>query len=254
MELQSVRFSILKEMARSPAHYRQALADGGREQTPGMRVGKAVHSLVLGGDPVLFFPGTRRGNAWDAFAASNSNAIILSEAEHEKVRGMAAAVRANPTAQLALAGRHEVEVDWSYLGRACRSHIDVVGEGGKYVTELKTAQTSDPARFTWNALRMHYNAQLAYYSEALRSSGAGEPLAHYVVVIEATAPFCVTTMRLTARALEQGQRSYRLWFERLLTCEAADAWPAYCESVCDLDVPDDETELVFGSSDAEVAA
>jgi hypothetical protein len=61
-------------------------------------------------------------------------------------------------------------------------------------------------------------------------------------------------MRLTARALEQGQRSYRLWFERLLTCEAADAWPAYCESVVDLDVPDEETDLVFGSSDAEVAA
>jgi hypothetical protein len=249
-----IRFSLLKEMGKSPAHYRYAVDNDGREQTPAMRLGKAVHSLILGGDPVLFFPGVRRGNAWDAFEAANTGAIILNEAEHEKARGMAAAVRASAPAMRVLEGRHEVEVNWQYLGRAWQSHIDVIAHDGSYVTELKTGATSDPVRFVWQAIKLHYNGQLAAYGEAMRSSGLGDPLASHVVCVESQAPYVTTTFRLTERALEQGRKALRLWAERLAACEAADHWPGYCESAVPLDVPDDELELEFNPETGEVAA
>ncbi|HYF25325.1 MAG TPA: hypothetical protein VD931_06265, partial [Baekduia sp.] len=58
--------------------------------------------------------------------------------------------------------------------------------------------------------------------------------------------------RLTSRALEQGERLWRLWFERFQVCEQSGYWPAYAESVVDLDVPDD-VELTFSDEALEAA-
>jgi hypothetical protein len=41
--------------------------------------------------------------------------------------------------------------------------------------------------------------------------------------------------------------------ERLLQCEAAGEWPAYTQSIVDLDIPDEDFELKW-DDDGEVAA
>lgn len=237
-------------MGRSPAHYREATQD----ETTAMERGSAVHSLLLGGRSVIQYPGkVRRGKEWEAFEKANKGCQILTATEFGKVMGMADAVRRHRAAMTVLEGEREKEIDWSYLGRACQSHVDVVGAG--FITELKTTVSSDPPRFTMQALRMGYHAQLAFYRQAVISSGSGHPQHAYVVAIESSAPFAVTVMRMTDRALDMGSRLARLWFERLLTCEASDYWPAYTEHVVDLDVPED-LELTFeadadGSSESD---
>lgn len=250
--MKPVRFSQLKNMARSPAHYIGSVT----EETAAIERGGALHSIVLGGAQVMFYPGAvRRGKEWDAFQAANDGAMILTRSEYDKVMPMADSVRRNANAMMVLKGQHEVEVDWSLLGRACQSHVDCVGINGEWVTELKSTRDASPARFMWQSLRMGYNAQLAFYDQAVRASKLGKPNAHYVVAVESAPPFVVTVMRLTDKALDQGRRAFRLWFERLLACEAADQWPGYCDAIEDLDVPEEDVELVFpDSGDAEVAA
>lgn len=243
--LPPVRYSHLKHMARSPAHYLGAVV----AKSPNIEKGTAVHSLVLGGKRIIAYPGkVRNGGEWEAFKAANADAEILTKNDFEKAKAMADSVKSNRTAMKVLEGRHELEVDWTYMGRACQSHIDNVG--ADFVTELKSGMTSDPARFFWHSLRMHYAGQVAFYDEACRAKKLCDPKAHYIVCVEAAAPFVTTTFQLTERALEQGRRSFRLWFERLLACEAAGSWPGYCESVVDLDVPEEEPELTFGDEAA----
>jgi hypothetical protein len=75
-----------------------------------------------------------------------------------------------------------------------------------------------------------------------------KPLAAYVVAVESTPPFPVTVMRLTDRALDQGERLCTSWMETLLNCEASNFWPPYAQSIVPLDVPDDP-EIEF--SDGE---
>lgn len=250
MTLEPVRFSNLKRIAQSPAHYLAAVD----QPTYAKERGSALHSLVLGGKRVVSYPGAvRRGKEFDAFVADHPDALILTKSEHSKTFAMAAAVQANPVAMAALEGRHELEVNWSYLDRACQSHIDVVGTN--HVTELKSCAVGQPARFAYAALKYGYHGQLAFYLEAMRACGENQTEA-YIVAVESVAPYVVTTLKLTERALEHGARLFRLWFERLLACEKANEWPGYCQSIVPLDAPEDDVELTFGASGevAEVSA
>jgi len=254
--MKPVRISRLKRMGQSPAHYR------GAEDMDEYHLerGDAVHSIVLGGKKVVAYPGpVRRGKEFEAFRAAHPGEIILTKAEEAKANAMAEAVMRHGPAVEVLAGRAEVELDWKFLGRACQSHIDVLEPRGRHITELKTTRCAAKSAFEWQALKLGYNAQVAFYDEAVRSSGLGRPEAHYFVAVESAPPYVVAVRRLTDRALEQGRRAFRLWFERLLACEAADHWPGYCEAIEDHDNPvEDDLDLVFPAEandddDAEAA-
>lgn len=242
-----VHFSRLKLLSRSPAHY---LAAQGKN-TYAMERGSALHSLILGGAEVIAYPGKqRRGKDWESFKADHPGAIILTRTESSKTFAMAASVRSHKLAMSVLEGQHEVEVDWTFLGRDCQSHVDVIG--ADYVTELKSTADAQPDRFNWHARRMWYLAQLAFYDSAVRTKGLCQPKAHYIVAVESAPPFVVEVFKCTERAIEHGHKTIRLWFERLLSCESARTWPGYCQSIVPLDVPEEEDDLIYSGS-GEVA-
>lgn len=245
-QAERVRFSYLKLMSLSPAHYRAAV----EKRTYEMERGDALHNLILGGKEVVAYPGkVRRGKEYEAFVAENPNAIILTKSDWARAVGMADAITSHRLAVELLEGQHELEVDWNWLGRDCQSHIDNLGGGGEFITELKSTVSSNPDRFQWQSLRYQYNAQLAFYWEAVLQSGLAVPREAFVVAVESSAPYVVTVMRLTERALDHGRRSCRLWMERLLGCEAAGEWPGYVGNIVPLDVPEDEPELTFGTAE-----
>jgi len=242
-----VRFSHLKRMAQSPAHYRESLTAD--RQTPAMRLGKLTHALVLGG-PWVLYEGERRGKAWDTFKTAQApDAFIVTSTEMATAQRMAESVAMHPDAEFVLGGHHEVEATWELLGRRCLGHVDVVA--GLHIAELKTGQTSQPDRFERHALRMGYHAQLAWYQDGLRLSGSARNDA-YIVIVESYAPFVTTIFQVTPRALEEGRKLCWLWMERLLGCEAADEWPGYCQSILPLDVAED-VELIIDGEELEVA-
>lgn len=243
-----VRFSHLRHMAKSPAHYVQSLHDD--RQTPAMRLGKLHHAVMLGGDYVVF-EGERRGNKWKEFEAANSDKEIVTAKELDVAKAMQAAAMGHPEAEFLLGGHKEVELEWTIGGRRCLGHIDVVG--GLHITELKSGQTSQPGRFEWHALRMHYHAQLAWYLDALAATGRPRRDA-FVLIVEAWAPYVTTAFRVTERALEEGRKLYRVWFEQLRNCEDSGVWPGYCDAILPLDVPDDgEVKLTIDGEELEVA-
>ncbi len=230
-----VRFSHLKAFAKSAAHY-VAAVQVGRTDTPAMRSGRLVHALILGGmDEFAVYDGERRGNAWKDFAAEHVEKDIITAPELARAQPIADAVHGHPIAMELLAGEHEVKVDWTNLGRACSSRIDVIGR--RWVTELKTSVDSSPWRFPHLAARMGYHAQLSWYQHAARFVGHQDIETAHIVAVEPVPPYAVTTFNLTASAMVEGEKLWRSWLERLLVCEAAGAWPAYTEASVDLDVP-----------------
>jgi hypothetical protein len=241
-----VHISRLRLMAKSAMHF----AAGDVAESYALERGSAVHAMVFGTGRVIGYPGkVRNGKAWDEFEAANADAIILTGNEYAKARAMADQVLKCREAMRVLDGIRETELAWSIGGRACAGTPDVVAPG-QWVTELKTCPSSDPFRAQWHGRKQGYHAQIAWYMDGLFDATKVAHEIGYVVAVEATAPFPVTVMRLTQRALDEGRRMYRAWWERLMVCEAANEYPGYVQSIVDFDVPDDEQQLDFGDEAA----
>jgi hypothetical protein len=230
-----VRHSRLKNMAKSPAHYLHALADVDGAGSAAQQLGTAIHSLVLGGAPVLAFPGaTRRGKEWDAFKADNLGSTIVTKDELETAHAVHAAIQADPNAVAALTGMREYKKHWSIGGRACVSTLDVY-QPGSHITDLKTCRSAHPRAFARDARRFHYDSQLAFYDDAV----GGVP-DHYIVAAETVAPYPVTVFRLTPATIEMGRALYRSWWEWLMGCEENNFWPGYSRLIESLDLADND--------------
>lgn len=235
-----VRFSRLKKMSDSPAHYYAACqrADND-EETIAMRMGSGVHALVLQ-QPIIRYDGRRAGSDWREFAAEHAGMVILNPREWAEATAIANSILSHKEASTILLDGTALElpIAWSYLDRECSSRPDAVGRW--HIADLKTARTSKPGLFAREAIRMHYHAQLAFYDEAHHSLTGEHFSNHYLVAVEKSDPYPVTVYRLTERSLDLGRRLNRLWMEQLLACESSNEWPGYAESIVDLDAPDDE--------------
>lgn len=246
-----VRFSRLKLLAQSAAHYADACQDD-REETLSMRLGSGVHALVLG-TPVVVFDGVRRGKAWDAFSAEHAGELILSEREHADASAIADAVRRSTLASRIICGDglvREQRIEWRWLGRHCAGTPDVVGPG--FVADLKTTRDAEPGRFTRDAIRAGYHAQLAWYGLGLEQLGERRPDDLYVVAVENKRPHCVTVLRLTDEARAAGERLCIAWMERLAVAIEANHWGAYSESIVPLDVEQREFNVFIADEEIQL--
>jgi 3-phenylpropionate/cinnamic acid dioxygenase small subunit len=233
-----VRFSRLKLMGQSAAHYYAACQRQTFEESIAMRIGSGVHGMLLGAS-VVKYEKRRAGKEWEAFAAEHAKDVILNAREWNEAQAMTQSLlRHREASTLLFDGTIvEQEIAWSYVGRACSSRPDA--RARYHISELKTARTSHPAVFSRDAIRMHYHGQLAFYEEANVATGGERYANAYIIAIEKSDPYPVTVYRLTERTLERGRQQMRLWMEQLIGCEAEHYWPAYSESIVDLDMPED---------------
>lgn len=233
------RFSTLKEFARSPLHYWHA-AQSEYEETLSMRLGSGAHAILFSQPVVTFTGAVRRGKAWDEFKAANSNACILNQNERRQAEAIASAISKHETARRVLFEDTKIEqrIDWTWDGRAFRSTPDALGV--HHLVDLKCLKSADPERVMWQSRSMHYNAQAALYRRAVLEAFNRKVRDCFLVVVENRAPYPVTVLRFTERALDMGDRSCVTWNERRRLHEEANEWPGYVQSIVELDVPSEE--------------
>lgn len=231
-----LRHSALKRMAQSPAHYAAAV----EQSSAAMTVGSAADALVLGKQDVAVYPGAvRRGKEYEAFARANFSTLIVTAKEYEQAAGIRDAIDKHPEAKRLLTGIVQETLITTMQGRLVRGTPDVRDPAGRFLTDLKTGETSDPRRFGWKVRRFAYHAQLAWYRDIIERCGHKRPAECYIVAVESTAPYVVTVFKLTEHVLELGDRLNRTWFEQLMVCEASGLFPGYSQSNVDLDLSED---------------
>lgn len=251
-----LRHSMLKRVGQSLAHCYHAMTSGYDDPTLSKRLGSGVHSLLLGGAPVVMCPHRRGTKDHAKFVADNDPAaIFLSPKEYDKALGIAHGVKSNRLASqivYAPGGIYEQTIHWEWLGRKRRTTPDV--RNPSMVCELKTTRNANPERFKWDCLRMGYHAQLADQVNAIEASTGHRPREVFLVAVETAPPFVPCSYRLTANDLEFGERLNRGWMERLLVAEETGYWGGYSETVIDLDLPNGDDEVVFADDGGEEVA
>ncbi len=235
------RFSHLKAYGRSPMHGHHARLNE-TKQTGAMQRGTAVDALIYGTRKVAGYPGAvRRGKEYDAFVAENPDTEILTAAEYVKATRMADAVRQSKVAEPYMKGVYQETLLFRWMGMDCRVTPDC--RGSDFITELKTASSSDPSRFIWHARKMCYHAQLRfqeYGCESLEMAVRD----HWIVCVESDDPHPVTVFHLEPEAREEGEKLLALWGERAKSCEASGQFPPYVQTPVPLEWPKDD-ELIF---------
>lgn len=229
-----VRFSRLKLMSKSPEIYRAQFEEEAAD-TAAKRFGRLVHATTLGGK-IVVYDGERRGNRWAEFKAANEGAEIALEHEIKDATRIAKAVHADPIVCKygLLDGEHEKEIAWMSEGRACGARLDVLGHD--FVTDLKTTSSAEPGWFVRNGARMAYHAQLDWYRLGA-TLAMGRPIERaFIVAVEPKYPFAVTCFKLPQRTLDMARATWRTWWERLMVCEASDAWPGYALDLVEFEI------------------
>jgi len=246
-----VRYSRLKNMGRSPAHYLYAVThDMGDSRA--MAQGRLVHAMMLGGlEAWAIYPGERRGKAWDTFRDEHAGEEIATEKEVSVALHMAESIKRNDEAAEKLQGEHERQLSWKRAGRACTARLDVLGlgvlkPGLNHITELKVTADGQPDAFKRTALKLGYPGQLAWYIEGAEAALKVGIHHAYIVQVESKPPYVVTPMRVKANALDFGRKSNALWFERLRVCEDSGEWPGYVSGLGEFDVEQDVELSGFG--------
>lgn len=251
-----VRYSNLRNLSKSPAHYLSSITIP-RKDSPAMALGRATHSIVLeGGAGLLVYEGERRGKAWAEFKDTHPEQEIVTAAEYDRAKAIADAVLADPVAAPLLRGSevlNEQRVTWEMDGLPCALRFDALGP--TWLADLKTTGDAAPRAFQRHAERYLYHAQCAWYRSALVGA---QPLDCYLVAVETDAPYAVTVLRLSEDLLELGNRTWRGWWQTLLKCTATNVWPGYAAGPVEWETnpwqEDPMAELDFTTTEAPPSA
>lgn len=248
--LPGVSISRLKELQRSPLHYRYRLDHP--KETPPMTLGTAAHCAVL--EPERFVREfavwnrrsdsgnacPRKGQFWDAFVLENTGKTILTEDEYHAAVSLGKAVRADALAMRYLeTGEPEVSMQWTLncvptsgpvATVPCRGRADWLTRinGEHYVIGLKTAR--DPRAFPFGAAgyKLGYHMQWAFYFDGYKALTGIEPKMREIVV-ESSPPYDVGVYNIPDDVIEQGRADYETLLRVLIECERLDQWPGFAQ-------------------------
>jgi len=232
--LPGINITRLKELRRSPQHYRYALDHP--KESDAMTLGIATHVAVL--EPERFEKqfavwtkrtdagamSPRRGKDWDEFSLLNASRTILTQDEARISKEIAKAVRSDATAMKYLeAGDPEVTLEWTIGERHCKGRIDWF-TGGPVIVGLKTTRDCRPYQFGSQAAKLDYAIQWAWYADGFEAN-TGKTPRMVEIVVESAPPYAVATYLIEDDLLVQGRENYIALLRQLADCEAADTWP-----------------------------
>jgi hypothetical protein len=241
-KIASVNWSSLKELRKSPLHYKWAL-EHPLKDTDTFAVGRATHLAVLEperyeDEVVIWDGGARRGGDWTAFKAANAERTILKPEDDEACRAMAAAVRAHPAAgPLLVEGESEVTIRWTdpATGLKCKGRIDRVAPS--LILDLKTAVEIEKRQFASQVAKLGYHCQLALYQRGFAEEHQGELRETAMIVVEKKPPHDVVVFRPDVDTMMAGAEEIDRLLALLVDCRAADRWPGRYPEPVDLQLP-----------------
>lgn len=251
--------SGLKQMLRSPAHFRHFVEEGSSDN-PAFAFGRAFHCAVLEPDrfdlayrvlpdhaPRRPTPqqlnakqpsdDTKRAVAWWAQWNADGRATLSGE-DYDRIRRMADSVRAHPVAAgLLVGGEREATFRWQDEGTGldCQARADLY-LAGEYLMDVKTCQDASKEGFAAAVARYRYSLQLAHYLSGIRA--CGDAIRWFVfLAVESHEPFVCQPHILGPRTEQLGFDLRERAITRQAECVKAGRWPGYSDELMEIEAP-----------------
>jgi len=240
--IDAIRFSRLKLMAVSALAYH----DPPDIDSDAMALGRAVHAAVLTpGDfeatfrvrpAALGSAATKASKAWALDVPPGVD--ILTAAQGETVRRMTESVLACPEARDLLDDAAAIEhaYEWTDIptGLRCKARPDLLTRSDAIV-DLKSTRDVSEWAFSAQIARLHYHAQLAYYSRWRGTT----PRDWLLIAVQSSKPWDCIVYRLGPDDIERGDALCTAWLRRVAECTESGVWPGVADGrgVVDISLP-----------------
>jgi exodeoxyribonuclease VIII len=237
-----VSSSGLKELLKSPAHFRTSLEQD-QEDSAALRFGRLVHMRIL--EPHVYAAKTivyrdaktaHPGNGnikeikaarqvfEDDFAQESHGKDVLSRGEADKVEAMAKACEANKLAASILGnGVAEISVYWVDVetGVLCKARADLLR--GDAIFDLKTCYSAQAKEFQKAVVGYRYDLSAAFYMDGFATV---TPIKNFAwLAVEKTAPYVMGFYACDHELLNAGRADYQKALRVFAECEKSGQWP-----------------------------
>lgn len=208
--------------------------------------GKAVHALLFDDQEeisrLVISPydsfRTNEAKAWKQEQYDEGRTIIT-EDDFSAIKSMHDALAAEAgVPELLTAGEPEKSMIWkdAETGIWLKSRPDRIPTDG-VLADLKTCASADPHILNGDIIKRGYHMQLALAADALKILTGQEVTDAWLVFVEKTPPFAVTTVRLGDELMDLGKRQCRRALRKFADCLKDNDWPAYVEGPITLHGP-----------------
>lgn len=242
---------FLSDFRTCPLLYRQKLnGDVQIEDTVAFQIGRATHSLVLGGqelfdeeylvstgpiNPKTGEPFGKQTKAYKDWAATQTKKIILAD-EFDFMQKLQASVWNHPKAAELLDGCVcEGTIRCDYMGEKAQIRMDAFNPALKAIADLKTCDNLD--YFVNDCFKYGYAEQMAFYQDVFKAASGGECPSVWLIAVEKRIPYRSGVWEISAAMLERAREINELAISELKACREQDVWPTRYEEVRTLDVP-----------------
>ena len=244
---QGISSSNLKDILRSPAHYKAAKQD--KKTTPAMEFGTLVHTMLLepelfdrdyAVEPELDGPKTKKPwkDIWDEFKKEVQGRKIVKTEDYDKARMMCKAARAHTYASYIMeCCDTEVSAYFRHDGTFLKARADLIDYENGFIWDVKTTQDARESEFTKSIGNFKYHLSAAYYLDVF-TRATGKVFDKFGwIVMEKTAPFSVATYIADPYALEVGRMECQKALQTYSECIVSGNWPGYKESIDTIGLP-----------------
>lgn len=247
-----VSSSVVKTMHKSPAHCYARHYDPERERdkSPTLIFGSAYHALALEGQDafdkefVLAPDINKRTKAgkeeWAEFEKANEGKDIIKKDDFDIMCDMSEALDKTPMSAELIDVPAIIEA--SYFGVDEKTDLlvkvrpDFYVEG-EYILDLKTANDASMEGFSRSMANFGYFQSAAWYIDYLHDITGVKTPRFVLLVQEKEKPYISQPYVIDDLAIDLGRRMNRAAMTRLAACMARDEWPAYFDTIQEIELP-----------------
>lgn len=239
---EAVSKSDLDLIHKSPAHYKGAK----HVETPAMKLGTAVHSLVL--EPAKFaatyclIDGDRRTKAVkdEVKAAESAGKVVCTREELDQYAAMAEQVTRSKIGAALLKDsirEHSVFAEIDGVHVKCRPDGWSTEKGVLF--DLKSTEDASPEGFARTVAKYRYHVQDAFYRHVVASATNcdADDLSFIFIAVEKKPPFAVALYQLDELATLQGWVDAREDLRRYKAAKESGKWCGYSPRIETLSLP-----------------